>query len=264
MGNQFSQAIPPAPTFTESSLPSLAGKVYIVTGSSAGVGRELARLLYSLNATIYIGARSPEKANAAITWIKESHPASTGRLEFLKLDLNDLEGIQPSVSEFLAKEKRLDALWNNAGVMIPPQGQVTKQGYDLQMGTNCIAPFLFTKLLTPILLETAKVSEPGSVRVVWVSSSAAHLGAPTGGVDMAVLGDGKMEKKGVQEKYAISKGGNVLHAHEFANRYGHEGVLSVVSLPLQLLTRPLTYPTSGAQSRQPQIRTPAPHQSHCS
>jgi retinol dehydrogenase-12 len=171
-----------------------------------------------------------DKANAAITWMKETHPSSTGSLTFLRLDLNDLEGIKDSAQEFLSKEKRLDVLWNNAGVMIPPQGSTTKQNYDMQLGTNCIAPFLFTKLLTPLLIQTAKSAEPGSVRVVWVSSSAAHLGSPTGGVNMKVL-DGGMEKKGVQEKYAISKGGNILHALEFAKRHQNDGIVSVVSSP---------------------------------
>jgi retinol dehydrogenase-12 len=84
----------------------------------------------------------------------------------------------------LSKEKKLDVLWNNAGVMIPPQGSKTAQGYELQLGTNNIAPFLFTKLLTPILQSTAKTAPPRTVRVVWLSSSVAESASPTGGVDM--------------------------------------------------------------------------------
>ncbi|KAH5432697.1 hypothetical protein HBI47_096690 [Parastagonospora nodorum] len=234
--DQVSQAFPPAPKFTESSIPSLAGKVYIVTGASAGVGRELARLLYSLNGTVYVAARNAEKSTAAIAWMRESHPSSTGRLEFLKLDLNDLTGIKASAEEFLAKEKRLDVLFNNAGVMVPPQGSLTAQGFDLQLGTNCIAHFLFTKFLTPLLVSTAAVSDTGSVRVIWVSSSAAHVGSPKGGVDVKALGDGVMATKNVRDKYAISKGGNVLHAIEFANRYADKGVLSVSLNPGNLKT----------------------------
>jgi retinol dehydrogenase 12 len=87
---------------------------------------------------------------------------------FLRLDLDDLTTIKKSAEEFLAKETRLDVLWNNAGVMIPPQGSKTKQGYELQLGTNNVAPFLFTKFLTPLLVETAKSATKGSVRVLWV------------------------------------------------------------------------------------------------
>lgn len=249
MGNQFSQAFPPSPKFTESSLSDLTSKVYIVTGSSAGVGRELARLLYSRNATVYIAARSAERGNAAIKYIQEAHPSSTGALHFLKLDLNDLEGIKPSAEEFLSKEKRLDVLFNNAGVMVPPQGSVTKQGLDMQLGTNCVAPFLFTKLLTPLLIETAKKSEKGSVRVVWVSSSAAALIAPKGGVDMSNL-EYKVDKN-VNYKYGMSKGGNVLHALEYQRRYRDSGIVSIVSPIPSPIPHTLLTPTTVSQPRQP-------------
>ncbi|RAR11721.1 retinol dehydrogenase 12 [Stemphylium lycopersici] len=229
MGNQLSQMFPPAPTFTETSLPDLQGKVYIVTGASAGVGKELARLLYSHNGTVYCAARSSERANAAMAWMKEAHPSSTGSLHYLHLDLNDLDGIKPSAEAFLAKEERLDVLFNNAGVMVPPQGSSTKQGFEMQLGTNCVAPFLFTKLLTPVLVKTAKMQGVqdggGGVRVVWVSSSAAHVGSPTGGLDVQNLGYEK--DASMFTKYAVSKAGNVLHALEYQRRFGGEGVVSV-------------------------------------
>ena len=227
MPNQICQAFPPAPKFTEASVPDLISKVYIVTGASAGVGKELSRLLYSRNGTVYVAARSAEKANAAIAWIKESHPTSTGQLHFLQLDLNDLRGIKSSAEEFLSKEIRLDVLFNNAGVMMPPQGSKTEQGYELQLGTNCVAPFLFTKLLTPILVRTAISSPAGSVRVIWVSSSAAEVVAPRGGVDLDNLHFHKDQE--ATTKYRISKGGNVLHAIEYQRRYKGEGVISTVS-----------------------------------
>jgi retinol dehydrogenase-12 len=137
-----------------------------------------------------------------------------------------LSTIKKSAGEFLAKEKKLDVLWNNAGVMVPPQGSKTKQGYELQIGTNNLAPFLFTKLLIPILAETAKTSPPGSVRVVWTSSSAVNF-APKEGVDMSNL-DYKVDKN-VWQKYGISKSGNYYHNSEFAKRYAGEGIISVVS-----------------------------------
>ena len=104
MGQRFSQFFPPAPSFTESSLPNLSGKVYIVTGASAGIGKELSRLLYTHNATVYIAARSAEKAHAAISYIKEACPDSKGTLHYLHLDLDDLSGIKASAESFLAKE----------------------------------------------------------------------------------------------------------------------------------------------------------------
>lgn len=67
--------------------------------------------------------------------------------------------------------------------LIPPQSSKTTQGYDLQLGTNNVAPSLLTKLLYPILAKTAKTAPPGSVRVVWISSDGAECLSPKGGAD---------------------------------------------------------------------------------
>jgi retinol dehydrogenase-12 len=201
-------------------------QVFIVTGGASGIGKELVQILYSHNAKVYVAARSSEKAARSIESIKTSFPSSQGELVYLHLDLDDLTTIKSSAQEFLDKEQKLDVLWNNAGVMIPPQGSKTKQGYELQLGTNDLAPFLFTKLLTPILLKTAKESAPGAVRVVWVSSSVAEGASPKGGVDLSNL-DYKKDQ-GAWHKYAVSKAGNILHSKEFAKRYGSEGIISVV------------------------------------
>ena len=159
--------------------------------------------------------------------MKKNFPKSNGELVYLHLDLDDLSTIKKSAEEFLSKENKLDVLWNNAGVMVPPQGSKTKQGYELQLGTNNVAPFLFTKLLTPTLVKTAKSSPPGSVRVVWVSSSAAEMFSPPGGVDLENL-DYKVDK-GAWPKYGVSKAGNLLHSKEFAKRFPQ--IVSVVCFP---------------------------------
>ena len=172
-----------------------------------------------------MAARSSEKVSQTINEIKSRHPRSTGELIYLHLDLEDLSGIEQSAKEFLSKERQPHVLWNNAGV-IPPKGSKTKQGYELQLGTNALAPFLFTKLLTPILISTAKTAPLGSVRVVWLSSSAAEAFAPHGGVDMNNL-DYKSDKNAIH-KYAASKAANTLYSQKFSRRYGGDGIISVV------------------------------------
>lgn len=159
--------------------------------------------------------------------IKEEGP-SAGALRFLRLDLSDLSTIAASVNEFLAAESRLDVLFNNAGVMNPPDG-VTSQGHELQLGTNCLGHHLFTKMLTPTLKSTAKTSASGSVRVIWVSSMAADVYAPTGGVEMDNL-DYKRAKD-TYHKYGVSKAGNLFQGTEFARRHKSDGIVSVVSEP---------------------------------
>ena len=114
------------------------------------------------------------------------------------------------------------------GVMAPPQGSKTKQGYELQLGTNCVAPFLLTKLLMPILLQTAKTAPAESVRVVWTSSIGAEFFSPKKGVNLD-----NMDYKNDQSrwhKYGVSKAGNIFHGQELARRYGGEGIISVVSI----------------------------------
>lgn len=205
-----------------------------MTGATSGIGKELVQILYQHNAKIYLAARSEQKATAMIQSLKSQYPSSTGKAIFLSLDLNDLTTIKTSAQQFLQQEKRLDVLWNNAGVMVPPQGSKTKQGYELQLGTNCLAPFLFTQLLTPILAETAKFATPGSVRVVWVSSSAVERFSPKNGIDMNNL-QYKVDK-GAWEKYGTSKSGNVFHAKEYARRQRNAGIVSLALDPGNLKT----------------------------
>ncbi|KAK7432133.1 short-chain alcohol dehydrogenase [Neonectria magnoliae] len=206
--NALRQIIPPKPHFTETDVPDLSGRV-----------------LYGKNATVWIASRSEEKGRAAITAIQLQHPESKGALKFLKLDLADLTTIPSSANEFLAAEERLDILFNNAGVMTPPEGSKTKQGYELQLGTNCVGPFLFTKLLTPLLQSTAKSAPKGSVRVVWVSSSAADSLSPRQGYEPDNLDYQK--PRSIYFKYGVSKAGNYYHATEFARKYKQNGIISI-------------------------------------
>lgn len=107
------------------------------------------------------------------------------------------------------QETRLDALFNNAGVMFPPISSFTKHGHDLQFGTNVLGHFYLTQLLLPILLESAKSSSDGKVRVINVSSSA-HMGAPSpkygGPVVYETVFDGpKRNNLGTETLYFQSK-----------------------------------------------------------
>jgi len=216
----------PAPPLTERNLPDQHGKVFIVTGSNSGVGKELASILYSANATVYVAARSEPKATEAIKSILSATPSSRGTLHFLKLDLSDLSTIQASANEFLSKEDRLDVLWNNAGVMVPGGATKTAQGYELQYGTNILGPYLFTKHLLPILKKTAASSSEGSVRVCWAGSLGVDVGSPKGGVMFEEDGSPKFKGQGGgSEEYAASKAANFFLGYEFGKRYGSDGVL---------------------------------------
>lgn len=131
----LSAFFPPAPTFTDKSLPSLTGRVYIITGSASGVGYELAKILYLAGGTVYIGARSLARCEGAIeSIIKETagqgqgqgKGMAKGKLGSLVVDLSDLRTVKGGVEAFLEKEGRLDVLVHNAAVMTPPAGSKDK------------------------------------------------------------------------------------------------------------------------------------------
>ncbi|KAH9987550.1 hypothetical protein F4779DRAFT_632348 [Xylariaceae sp. FL0662B] len=230
------QSAPGKPTFAPKQVRCVSNnksdtdaKVHLVTGSNAGVGKEVAQILFSKNATVWVAVRNEEKGRQAIESIKKAHPSSTGKLELLRLDLGDLTTIKKSAETFLAKENQLHVLYNNAGVMSPPYGSKSAQGYELQLATNNLGPFLFTKLLTPLLAETAKASPKNSVRVVWVSSTGAERFTKIGGIDFDNLGY-KMNMF-FAYKYGMSKAGNYYHATEYARRHRDDGIVSVALNP---------------------------------
>jgi retinol dehydrogenase 12 len=197
----------------------------------------VARILFSKNATVYTAARNPDLAAKINADIAKRYPTSNGRLVYLKLDLADLRSVKAAAQEFLSKETHLDYLCHNAAVMQPPTGSRSAQGWDLQLGVNTLGPFLLTKLLTPTLVATAKIRSPGSVRVMFVSSSAAYLFTPVGGVDMSEIKE-KNTTLGGNDMYSATKAGNALHALHFKKLYGKDGVVAVVSSSAAPLTEP--------------------------
>ncbi|PQE32207.1 hypothetical protein CJF32_00009912 [Rutstroemia sp. NJR-2017a WRK4] len=207
MGGVFTQFFPPKPTFTEKNVPSLAGKVFIVTGGNSGVGLELVKILYSRGGTVYIASRSTTKIGATIATIKSLFPKSSGHLKSLRVDFSDLRTISACASTFLAQESRLDVLWNNAGIAQVPAGSTTAQGHEAHMGT-------------------ARASPTASVRVVFTSSSIVDLAGPPGGLLLSEHISGNFSKdKGYN--YSSSKAGNWLLASEFDKRTRNEGLVCV-------------------------------------
>lgn len=91
------------------------------------------------------------------------------------------------------------------------------------MGTNCLGPYLFTKLLTPLIQRTAANSPPGSVRVTWAASMAT-LFSPTNGVEMETAGPKVHSQNGTN--YAQTKAGNVLLAKAYQAEHTNDGVVS--------------------------------------
>ncbi|KAM0425967.1 hypothetical protein ACHAPT_008906 [Fusarium lateritium] len=212
-----------SPRFMPKDIPDLKGKVIVVTGANTGIGKEITQVLYSKNARVYMMARSESKNKEAYEAIRTAVPKSSGELICLPLDLADLPTIKASAAEILRRESQLHILFNNAGVGFTEHGSKTKQGYELQLGVNCLGTLAFTQQLAPTLLSTAQDSPAGSVRVVWASSTAAL--ATTTMNYMERVRD--INKETSAEQYYISKLGDYFYATEFASRHEESGIISI-------------------------------------
>lgn len=230
-------------------------QVFIVTGGYTGLGLELSRILHARNATVYLAGRSESKADDALTRIQKANPQSSGRVEFLRLDLANLSTIKPAVESFTSKEQKLDVLINNAAVsllsslsfpgplsvlnplqvMFPSTGSTTAQSHDLQVGTNCLGPYLLYRLLASLLTRTAASAPKGSVRVTWAASVGVDVLSPKPG-GMKLDADGCPKDLGTELNYAQTKVGNVFLAKELARKTPESGIVHVAFNPGNLKT----------------------------
>jgi len=200
-------------------VPSQAGRVALVTGANTGLGFETARMLALKEATIVLACRNREKGEHAIERIRREHSAA--RVALLPLDLADLDSVSACARAFAKTYDRLDLLINNAAVMAPPFGR-TRQGFELQLGTNHLGHFALTGRLMPLLASTA-----GS-RLVVVSSTGANFGH----VDFRDL---NFERRRYRKwgAYCQSKLANLVFALELARRLeaAHSTVISTAAHP---------------------------------
>lgn len=197
-----------------------------MTGN-AGLGKQTVQYLAAHSpARIYLAARTPSKATDAIASIRSFVPDAP--IEHLPLDLASFSSIAEAASAFKSKEKRLDILINNAGVMATPYS-LTKEGYEIQFGTNHVGHALLTKLLMPVLLETAKKPD-ADVRIVNLSSMGHHM-APSGGI---IWDQKALEQQKTWRRYGQAKLANILFTRELAARYPQ--ITSVAIHPGVILT----------------------------
>ncbi|PIL34972.1 hypothetical protein GSI_02759 [Ganoderma sinense ZZ0214-1] len=247
------QGFPPKSKFSVDDIPDLSGRIVIVTGGNVGIGYETVKALLQHNAKVYLAARSKEKAENAIASLKEA----TGKEAiFHELDLGSLSSVKKSADEFLSKEKELHILFNNAGVMGPPVDMLTKDGYDLQWGTNVVGHYYFTELLMPALLAGVKSSPDQHARVITTSSSGAYFDT----LHWDTFKDTPERKKQAsQTLYFQSKHGNVVVARQVAKRYGDQGIISVSVNPGNIRTDLQRYMSSIGKKTLNLALYPAPY-----
>ncbi len=198
----------------QSTLPQdLTGRTALVTGASSGLGLHCARDLARRGAQVIATCRDVDRGRQAF-----GEEISGITLE--ALDLADLDSVRAFSERIQTRQGHLDLMLNNAGVMMPPFGR-TKQGFELQFGTNHLGHFVLTAFLFPMLAAAP------AARIVTVSSIAHKRGK----LDL---------RRPVTEAtydrslaYADSKLANLVFARELARRLEGAGsnVVSVAAHP---------------------------------
>ncbi|MER7591279.1 SDR family NAD(P)-dependent oxidoreductase [Micromonospora sp. NPDC127501] len=233
--------------WTEQQIPRQDGRVAVVTGANTGLGFETARRLAERGASVVLAVRDTKKGKLAAARIN-------GDVSVRELDLTSLESVRAAAAGLRATHPRIDLLINNAGVMYTPK-QRTRDGFEMQFGTNHLGHFALTGLLLDLLLPV-----PGS-RVVTVSSVGHRIRAAIHFDDL------QWERSyGRVAAYGQSKLANLMFTYELQRRLSahgttvavaaHPGISNtelarnapaVVRRPLTLLAPVITQPaTAGA------------------
>jgi len=181
--------------WSDVDISGIEGKKFFITGGTSGLGKESAAALIRCGAHVTITARSAEKGAALVAELGSKN------IDFTLLDLTDLASVKACAAGVTAK---IDVLILNAGVMATPF-LLTKDKFELQMGTNHLGHFALAGLLRKQVTN----------RIVSVSSQAHRLGNFGNGTKEEVrakcLGQGEYKPWGA---YGATKLANLLFTHE--------------------------------------------------
>lgn len=202
----------------------LSGKTAIVTGAATGIGVETARVLAEAGADVVIAARKPDLAAAAIADIDRTAP---GRTRFEMLDLSELASIRAFAGRWA--DRPLHILINNAAVMACPLDR-TKDGFEMQIGTNHFGHFLLGTLLAPALMAGAQ--EAGKASRLVSLSSIGHRRSDINWDDPNYL----TRPYDKWEAYGQAKTANSLFAVGFHQRFKDRGVTANAVMPGGIMT----------------------------
>jgi NAD(P)-dependent dehydrogenase (short-subunit alcohol dehydrogenase family) len=200
---------PMSAKWTAADVPDQSGRVAIVTGANSGIGYEAAAVLADKGAHVVLAVRNLDKGNDAAERITSKSPNAVVTVQ--ELDLTSLDNIRKAADELRANFPRIDLLINNAGVMYTEKAS-TKDGFELQFGTNHLGHFALTGQLLDNMLPIE-----GS-RVVTVSSVGHRIRAKIHFDDLNL--DRNYNRV---VAYGQSKLANLLFTYELARRLKAKG-----------------------------------------
>jgi NAD(P)-dependent dehydrogenase (short-subunit alcohol dehydrogenase family) len=199
--------------WTAADVPDQSGRVAIVTGSNTGIGYEAAAVLADKGAHVVLAVRNLDKGKEAAARIAAK--TSNGDVTLQELDLSSLDSVRKAADDLRAAYPRIDLLINNAGVMYTPKA-TTKDGFELQFGTNHLGHFALTGQLLDNLLPVE-----GS-RVVTISSLGHRILAKIH------FGDLQWERSYNRVRaYGQAKLANLLFTYELARRLANKGAPTI-------------------------------------
>jgi NAD(P)-dependent dehydrogenase (short-subunit alcohol dehydrogenase family) len=199
--------------WTAADVPDQSGRVAIVTGANTGIGYQAAAVLADKGAHVVLAVRNLDKGKEAAARIGASSPNADVTLA--ELDLTSLDSIRTAADELRSAYPRIDLLVNNAGVMYTPKA-TTKDGFELQFGTNHLGHFALTGRLLDNLLPVE-----GS-RVVTISSLGHRIIA-------AIHFDDLQSERGYNRiaAYGQSKLANLMFTYELQRRLAAKGAPTI-------------------------------------
>ncbi|WP_100812671.1 MULTISPECIES: SDR family NAD(P)-dependent oxidoreductase [unclassified Microbacterium] len=160
----------PRDQWNPTSLPSQAGRVFLVTGSNAGLGYFASEQLARAGAHVVMSGRNPNRLAAARAAIGRRVPDAS--VETLLLDTSNLGSVRAAAASVGGRD-RLDGVLLNAGIVHPPRTrEVTGDGNELVLATNVLGHFALAGALLPVL---ERADTPA--RMVWLGSLSTAMGS---------------------------------------------------------------------------------------
>ncbi len=209
---------------------SQAGKRFFITGANSGVGYSAAVELARRGGSVVMACRDRTRGEAALKKLRTDATgaeSAASEAELVLLDLASLDSVRRVADEELARGVPIHGLINNAGVMAPPKRLETKDGFELQFGTNVLGHFALTCRLTCALEMGRGVVREENSRVVTLASIAHKRGK-------IHFDDLQFTKRyNPMDAYSQSKLADLMFAIELERRYRemNAGVMSVAVHP---------------------------------
>lgn len=114
----------------------------VVTGSTGGIGSELAKILAARGDHLVLINRSPDKAAHQRTELLSAHPAM--RIELFTADFMDTKQVEKAINQITLLAGRIDALYNNAGIL-NAEKILSAQGFESHFAVNVLASYQMIK-----------------------------------------------------------------------------------------------------------------------